>query len=84
MLQSWIRSGELDEVDLSFAAEEIGKRWSAELFTLLEHSSPVVREGAVLGLDHLANNIRQKLEDIGKNDPSPGVRMAAQVCAGFR
>ena len=70
---------------LTFAAEILGRNSSeaiavAPLIRLLGgHRSPLVREGAVLGLAyHLGRgNARAAIERAADRDPSPGVRRAA-------
>lgn len=69
--------------DLTFAAEAAGKIADAELVVgplllLLKHPSPLVREGAVYGLvHHLSQEVIDRLQEVAKADPSPGVREAA-------
>lgn len=71
-------------VDISFAAEELGKNNPGHntkmvLIGLLYHPSPLVREGAVLGLYHVSDEeVLGHLREILKNDASHGVRVAAQ------
>jgi hypothetical protein len=74
-LATWIESGALDEVDLTFALEALGASGHPEHAPLiarhLTHAKPIVREGAVLGLVNC-------LACISVNDASPGVRAAAK------
>ena len=78
-----IREDRLAPADLTFAAEALGSvvgddRTVPTLLSLLEHSSPLVREGAVYGLtDHMDGNVRHALSKLARSDPSPGVRDAA-------
>jgi HEAT repeat protein len=69
---------------LTFAAEELGEEAPEEiavpaLLPLLEHKSPVVREGAIYGLAHHLSNekVKTKLDELAQKDTSPGVREAA-------
>ncbi|MGN6109036.1 MAG: HEAT repeat domain-containing protein [Kofleriaceae bacterium] len=73
--------------DLTFAAEAAGKIAQADdevvhvLLPLLEHRSPLVREGAIYGLSPFATSrqwVMMRLECIAAKDPSPGVREAAR------
>ena len=79
-----IKRAELDSADLTFAAEALGHTENGALvrdtlLPLLEHGSPVVREGAIYGLQqHLNDAVRQRLREISVRDPSPGVRTAAE------
>lgn len=74
----------LDPSDLTFAAEALGRSKIGSLVRyslkpLLQHSSPVVREGAIYGLQrHIDANIRRELEALATNDPSGAVRTAAE------
>lgn len=69
--------------DLTFAAEAAGKVADSTLvvrplFLLLNHPSPLVREGAVYGLsNHLSEQVIERLREVAERDPSPGVREAA-------
>lgn len=49
------------------------------LLRLLDHASPVVREGAIYGLaDHATRaDVNSRLADLARSDASPGVRAAA-------
>lgn len=72
---------------LTFAAEYLGLCKTtvgveARLIYLLEHSSPMVREGALIGLDLLDADCRnwKTIENIRDNDSSPAVRsIAAEI-----
>lgn len=72
--------------DLTFAAEALGKstRLRPEtirrtLLPLLEHPSPVVREGAIYGIgEHVNADARKCLQALWQSDDSPGVRQAAE------
>ena len=80
-----IKSGELDVVSLTYAAEYLGsegKLSASALATLLGLSfyhSTVVREGAIYGLrNHMKDmTVRLRLQDMANTDPSPGVAEAA-------
>jgi hypothetical protein len=69
---------------LTYAAEILGRavRTAKTAETLLrvlaEHPSPLVREGAVLGLTHHLERagVRDALRKAAELDPSPGVRRA--------
>lgn len=78
-------TGFLAVEDLTFAAEAAGRISDVEaavkaLLPLLEHQSPLVREGTIYGLSrHVGRDwVRMRLEFVAKNDPSPGVREAAK------
>lgn len=82
-LQQWITSGVLSEAHLSFAAESLGKAKEVlpgvkdTLLGLLKHSSPVVREGAVLGLAHTEDSgVFALLQQVAEKESSLGVRQA--------
>lgn len=76
----------LADHDLTFAAEAVGSiadraKAVEVLLPLLQHASPLVREGAVYGLSrHLGWHewARARLEFVAQEDPSPGVRDAAR------
>ena len=84
-LASLISSGTLDDVDLTFAAEHLGRLAHDDsafarraLTPLLSHESPLVREGALYGLDgHLDADLYERVTAIAHGDPSRGVREAA-------
>jgi len=79
-----LQSGDLDPPVLTFGAEAAGalptERIAPVLLRLLEHPSPLVREGAVYGItSHTAfDGVAKKLRQMAATDPSPGVRMAAR------
>jgi hypothetical protein len=76
-----LRSNELAPTLLTYAAEIAGRLKLAvpALVALLGHPAPIVREGAVYGLaDHLDDRIRAALRTLADQDPSPGVRAAAE------
>jgi hypothetical protein len=79
-----IRYGNLRPAQLTFAAEIAGSIADSAivvpaLLELLNHSSPVVREGAVYGLEkHLTTEVRERLRLVSEKDPSPAVRSAAR------
>ena len=84
-LIGWIESGELKPSRLTYAAEALGSanlpevRWI--LVGLLDHESPLVREGALYGLARQPRPLPAMLSvlrRVAEVDPSPGVRSAAQ------
>ncbi len=74
---------ELRDTDATFAAEALGKCEDSELVRrtlrpLLEHPSPIVREGALYGIgQHVDEGITQIIRDMCEQDVSRGVRIAA-------
>lgn len=78
-----VSGGVLAPPALTFAAEVAGHTSSsaavrAALLPLLEHKSPLVREGAIYGLrDHADASVEEKLRALTKGDPSPAIRQAA-------
>src|SRR5687767_8980803 len=78
----WVNSGLLEPADLTFAAEHLGSIYSSlpTLVHLLTHESPVVREGAIIGLDILKYRINDLFDHHAQNDSSPGIRRVAQNC----
>jgi hypothetical protein len=80
-----IRGSQARDSRLTFAAEILGRMvqtaMAADLLLVIlrDHPSPLVREGAVLGLAHHLDRVgvRAALEHASANDPSPGVRRAA-------
>lgn len=83
-LVAWLDSEEMSPGKATFAAEILGKEAAAEvaapcLLRLTQHSSPLVREGAVYGLEtHKAQgDVRARLEEMAASDPSWGVRQSA-------
>jgi HEAT repeat protein len=68
---------------MTFAAEiagriSLGQTVRTALLPLLDHSSPLVREGAIYGLrQHADATVVAKLRTIAMNDPSPAIRKAA-------
>jgi hypothetical protein len=83
-LAKLIKDGRLETSDLTFAAEALGRSemgWLVRhtLTPLLTHVSPVVREGAIYGLQkHVDEDTRTALRAVSKNDPSRAVRSAAE------
>ena len=84
-LTSLIERG-LEPHVLTFAAEALGDHAEPNdpntvklLLKLVEHASPVVREGAIYGLEpHLASaGVVEALRNLRLHDDSPGVREAA-------
>lgn len=82
-LAKLIELGRLGSADLTFAAEALGRSelgWLVRhaLKPLLTHASPVVREGAIYGLQkHIDGSTRAALSALSRDDPSPAVRLAA-------
>ena len=85
-LASWILFGRLGRAHLSYAAEALGRETEGTegqavvlvLTRLLEHESPLVREGAVYGLSyHRSGAVDRVLRQVERDDASPGVREAA-------
>jgi hypothetical protein len=80
-----IRENQARDTRLTFAAEILGREvrtaMAANLLKgiLHDHPSPLVREGAVLGLAYHIDRIgiRGALARAATEDPSPGVRRAA-------
>lgn len=86
-----VRSGRLDLPLLTFAAEALGDvspgcRPAAllSLMGLLRHPRPIIREGAIYGIEKLADGRMPILERLRPmlDDPSPGVREAAGEALG--
>jgi len=81
-----IRESNAPDSRLTFAAEILGRDVNtpaaadALLAILRGHRSPLVREGAVIGLAHHLERlgIRPALLAAAENDPSPGVKRAAR------
>lgn len=85
------RNAIADIAELSFVAEDVGQvvahrhQYLEEiavpvLLALLNHASPLVREGAIYGLADFASRrpeVARALMRLGWADPSPGVRDAA-------
>lgn len=68
-----------DRTTLTFAAEVVGglptEMAEPALLPLLDHVSPVVREGAIIGLDsHTTDRVWAKFLAMAEHDPSPGIR----------
>jgi hypothetical protein len=82
-LLSLLEDAKLEPSMLTFAAEIAGRLLPSGSVTpvllgLLEHPSPLVREGAIYGLaEHAGDAIAERIQEIAKSDPSPGVRAAA-------
>lgn len=83
-LLSAMSSGVLEPHDLTFAAEAAGRiadatRAIPALLALLDHTSPLVREGAIYGLAPHADDpsVAARLLAVSNNDPSAAVRVAA-------
>jgi hypothetical protein len=80
-----VTSGELRPGFMTYAAEQLGKcALVAEtiiqaLLPLLAHESPLVREGAVLGLAHRwTDAVYEAVNRVSYQDQSPGMRELAQ------
>ncbi len=80
-----VRDSQAPITRLTYAAEILGRdvatRSAAAILTktLQDHPSRLVREGAVLGLEHHLerHGVRENLLRAAHDDPSPGVRRAA-------
>jgi len=86
LLLEWMDS--LQPEELTFAAEIAGKNATLKnsklvinkLMSLLSHESPLVREGAILGLgNHINSSIKRKLADMANFDPSKAIRITAKT-----
>jgi hypothetical protein len=85
-LLSIVRHDRAADSRLTFAVEILGEHvrqpWvaGALLEIVASHRSPLVREGAVLGLSHHMERlgVRDALRARAAGDPSPGVRATAQ------
>jgi hypothetical protein len=73
----------------TLAAEQLGAHSNGDgvidtLLALLEHSAPLVREGAVLGLAHHLerSGVRAQLEKVAAGDSCPGVQSTARGVVG--
>lgn len=98
-LLALVTGGALRSYDLTFAAEQLGytdrppPELAGALLPLLDHESPVVREGAMLALsgfeewpedwsdvEQLVVDVRARLERVAKEDASKELRgMAAEM-----
>jgi hypothetical protein len=83
LLVDWIKSGTLEPEHLTFAAEFLGDSDDADLVVpvlleLTKHQSPIVREGAVYGLDKHKNypGVATRIAEMQNSDSSPGVLCA--------
>ena len=81
---AWVNEGSMTPSGLTFAAEAVSLVKDSSiavpcLFKLLNHAFAIVREGAVYGLEGHLNyeGVKERLNQIAKNDPSEGVREAA-------
>jgi hypothetical protein len=83
-LAKLIQDNRLEASDLTFAAEALGRSnmgWLVRhaLKPLLTHTSAVVREGAIYGLQkHIDPDIHAALKAVSESDVSPAVRTAAE------
>jgi len=82
--------GLLDDVELSLAAEALGRAEDKKLVRrtlvpFLTHSSALVREGAIYGLAELGSSeVGLAIALVAKKDTHPGVRRAAgAILAGW-
>jgi hypothetical protein len=66
---------------LTYAAETYGKRGGPSaiklLYSLVQHESPLVREGAWSGLEHALEQLFHSLHWIARHDASKGAQAAA-------
>lgn len=81
-LAEWIRSDTLSPGFLTHALEYLGDTKLKNVVSIIEpfltHESPLVREGAVLGLqNHLNEALRNFIHELSINDPNGGVRFTA-------
>lgn len=85
-LAARVLRGGLGRAHLGYAAEALGRGTEDRrsevvvdiLVRLLEHESPLVREGAIYGLaSHRSAHVDRRLRQISEEDDSPGVREAA-------
>jgi HEAT repeat protein len=78
-----VSSTVLSPATLTFAAEVAGRTSNSQalratLMPLLDHESPLVREGAIYGLrDHADDIVVKKLKVLAQSDPSAAIRQAA-------
>lgn len=78
-----VSSTVLSPAALTFAAEAAGRTSNSQavrttLMPLLDHESPLVREGAIYGLrDHADDIVVKKLNGLAQSDPSAAIRQAA-------
>lgn len=83
-LVSLVQCKNIEPTDLTFALEWVGEIEDSSLvrstlISYLEDESAIVREGAIYGLQkHLDDSVEAFLQAIAQNDPSEGVRLAAQ------
>jgi hypothetical protein len=88
LLAQWIEDGTLSPAQMTYAAEALGSAPTSVaapcLLRLLAHSSSLVREGAVYGLEpHLKYpGVRTRLQELVREDPREGVRAAAAEALG--
>ncbi|MGW8286392.1 MAG: HEAT repeat domain-containing protein, partial [Candidatus Deferrimicrobiaceae bacterium] len=79
-LLAWVTAGELGPAHLTYALEALGRSGHPLAALVLLHSAnhahPLVREGAVLGLDALGvpGASHGLVAELAESDPSPGVR----------
>jgi HEAT repeat protein len=84
-LVALIESGALGNVELTFAAEYLGKATAAEgvvltLLVLLRHPNALVREGALYGLSEVRNDqaVIDAVTVVRDGDPSSALRSIAE------
>lgn len=78
-----VSSTVLSPAALTFAAEVAGRTSNSQavcttLMPLLDHESPLVREGAIYGLrNHADDIVVKKLKVLAQSDPSAAIRQVA-------
>lgn len=88
LLVAHMKSRTMRPAQLAFAAEVLGAASDAvaaeqAIRPLLEHPSPLVREGAVYGLAQVGSGTsKELLRQVARQDSSPGVREAATEALG--
>lgn len=87
MAASQLEIAKFDPSELTYAAERVGD-WAdsalvrATLLPLLDHTSAVVREGAIIGLsNHVDRIVRSRLLRLAVDDPNSAVRESAMLVA---
>lgn len=87
-LATWINTATLTRTDICLALQVLGGSRPQVLATLIAHamihSSPLVREGAVLGLIAARDLLNGILLNISENDADPQVRLIARGRTGVR
>jgi hypothetical protein len=79
LLIDWVEADLLEPEHLTFAAESLGSVPEAlpTLLTLLKHESPIVREGALIGLYNLQVMVIEEVHSVALTDSSITVRRVA-------